>query len=275
MTAPAFDLSRYDAFVFDLDGNVWLGTTPIPGAAEFLDRCRAQGATVTFATNATAHLPATLHAQLTEVGLARPGETVVTSGSVMIRTLRASGATHIAGVIPPPLVAAMRAAGLEVSSSNDVDVEQFGPVGRERALVGAASRLATIGEIERLGRLAMAGHRLYLSSKEPGFPITGGIEPGGGVLLAALRTMYDVEVTVVGKPSPFYADTVLDAVGGPGRSILMVGDSQRADIGIADLLQVDSVLLKGHSVAPIVRDLPAPTYVAATLADLPTPHRWN
>ena len=268
MPVPEFDAARYDAFVFDLDGTVWLGAdAPIEGAREFLDGCRARGAAVAFATNAIVHTPETLSAQLVRLGLARPDEPVVTSGTVIVRTLLDEGARCVAAVLPSQLEEALLQAGIDVVSPNDVTVEDFGPIGPERALVLASSRGATIGSVERLGRLAMAGHRAYISSKDAGFPIVGGIEPGGGVLFAALTAMYDVDATILGKPSPQYAAVVAAAVGGPHRTILMCGDSQRADIGIAHELGCDSLLLTGHSVRPISTDLPPPTYVAPSLAD--------
>lgn len=268
MTSRTFDPASYDAFVFDLDGTVWLGAKdPIPGAAEFLERCRAQGATVAFATNATVHTPDALSAQLQSLGIARADETVVTSGTVIAHTLVAERATTVCAVIPPQLADLLIAAGIDVVDPGDVDVDTFGEVGPDRALVIAASRGATIGAIERLGRLAVAGHRVYISSKDAGFPIVGGIEPGGGVMLAALRAMYDVDATVLGKPSAQYAATVAAAVGTDPHRILMVGDSQRADIGIAAELGCDSVLLTGYSVRRIDAALPAPTFTAPTLAD--------
>ena len=268
MGAPAFDPAGYDAFVFDLDGTVWLGPqAPIDGARAFLDGCRARGASIAVATNAIVHTPETLSAQLVQLGLARPDEPVVTSGTVIVRTLLAEGTTLVAGVIPVQLAEALLRAGITVVSPNDVTVDEFGPIGADRALVLASSRDATLGAIERLGRLARAGHRTYISSKDAGFPIVGGIEPGGGVLFAALTAMYDVDATVLGKPSPHYAAVVADAVGGRGRRILVCGDSQRADVGIAQVLGCDSVLLTGHSVRPIDGDLPSPTYVADSLAD--------
>ena len=91
-----FDASRYDAFVFDLDGTVWLGAdAPIPGAREFLDGCRDRGASVVFATNAIVHSPETLSAQLVRLGLARPDEPVVTSGTVIVRTLLDEGPPRV------------------------------------------------------------------------------------------------------------------------------------------------------------------------------------
>ncbi len=264
----AFDIERYEACVFDLDGTVWLGATdPIPGAAEFLDRLRARNVTIAYATNAIVHSPDELSERLVAAGIAQPGEPVVTSGLVITRTLAARGIERVAAVVPPALHASLVGMGIEVVSPDDVGPDEFGPVGSGQALVMASFRQATVGAIERLGRLAHAGHQLFVSSKDPGVPITGGIEPGGGVLLAALTTMYDIEAKVLGKPSVEYADAVADAVGGRQRRIAMFGDSQRSDIGIARELGADGILLTGHAVKPVDPNLPEPTFVAPTLAD--------
>lgn len=266
--APPFDLDNYDACVFDLDGTVWLGAAdPIPGAATFLERCRDAGIRVAYATNAIVHSPESLSERLVAAGLAEPNEPVVTSGLVMTRTLVEAGVERVAAVIPPALTEALTTAGIDVVPSDEIEPDDFGPVAPSRALVMASSREATIGSIERLGRLAADGHRLYLSSTEPGFPVKGGLEPGGGVLLAALTFMYDIEPIVLGKPSPEYAAVVATSVGGNGTRIAMIGDSQRSDIGIAKVLGCDSVLLTGHAIKPIDDGFPMPTYVAATLSD--------
>jgi HAD superfamily hydrolase (TIGR01450 family) len=273
-TIRPFDLDNYDACVFDLDGTVWLGATdPIPGAAEFLDRCRERDIRIAYATNAIVHSPGSLSERLVAAGLAKPDEPVVTSGLVMTRTLVEAGVERVATVVPPALTDALTTEGIEVVPSDDIGPDEFGPPDRSRALVMASSREATIGSIERLGRLALAGHRLYLSSTEPGFPVTGGLEPGGGVLLAALTFMYDIEPIVLGKPSSQYAAVVASAVGGNGTRIAMIGDSQRSDVGIAEVLDCDSVLLTGHAIKPIDDAFPIPTYTAPTLADQIAPYR--
>jgi HAD superfamily hydrolase (TIGR01450 family) len=267
MPTRPFDLANYDACVFDLDGTVWLGASdPIPGAAEFLETCRERGITIAYATNAIVHAPEALSERLVAAGIARPDEPVVTSGLVITRTLRARGVERVAAVIPPALADSLSSVGIDVVSPDAVSPDEFGAPDPSRALAMASFREATIGSIERLGRLAVAGHPLYLSSRDPGFPVTGGIEPGGGVLFRALTTMYDVEGVVLGKPSAEYADTVADTVGVARDRIVMIGDSQRADMGIAAELGCDGVLLTGYSVRPIDPTLPDPTYVAETLA---------
>ena len=268
---PRFDLNRYDAAVFDLDGTIWLGPGhPIPGAREFLDRCRDLGCTIAFATNAP-RPPTPVIEQLVADGLARPGEPVITSAVVLTRTLVRRGVTRAGALVPEPMADWMRAAGIEVVAPADHDIDSFGEIGSGRALVMAASRQVTIGDIERLGRLAAAGHPVYVVSKDPGYPVAGGIEPGGGALFAALRTLYDVDATILGKPSSAYADAVAAAIGGRERRIVMFGDSQRADMGIAHELGADGVLLTTHSLRPIAPTEPLPTYTAGTLADTPLP----
>jgi HAD superfamily hydrolase (TIGR01450 family) len=267
---PPFDLGRYKATVFDLDGTVWLSGEPMPGAREFLDRCRSQGATIVFATNAIVSSPEQLSSELVACGLALPDEPVVTAGTVIVHTVLAARVSEVVTVAPPALHAQLSEAGIEVIPAEHADVDAWRQPAPDRALVMASSRAATIGAIEVIGRLAAAGHPMYLSSRDPGFPTRDGMEPGGGMLLAAARALYEFEPTLVGKPSQYYADTVADVVGGAG-PIAVFGDSQRSDIGIAHRLGADGVLVTGRSVVPISPDLPAPTYVTPALSDDPVP----
>jgi 4-nitrophenyl phosphatase len=275
MLQDEFEFDRYDAYVFDLDGTVWLGTDPIPGAVEFLQRCRDAGKRIAYATNAIVLSPADLSSTLVACGIAHADEPVVTGGVVMARTVAASGASTVATVVPPALEAQLVAIGVTIVDPYDVTVADWGDPVTELALCMAASRQATIGAIERIGRLASAGHRMYLSSRDPGFPVVDGIEPGGGVLLAAAHAMYNFDPILVGKPSQFYADVIAEAIGGADQRIVMFGDSQRADIGTAEHLGADSVLLTGHSVRPLDPALSTPTFAAETIAERPTPFTWE
>ena len=72
MTAPVFSLSRYGAAVFDLDGTVWLSEVPIAGAVDWLDRCRDERLTITFATNATTYSIPRITEQLQAQRIASP-----------------------------------------------------------------------------------------------------------------------------------------------------------------------------------------------------------
>ena len=65
---------RYDQVILDLDGCVWVGDEPTPGAAEAIEALRAAGKGVAFVTNNSAPRRRGLRAQAVEhrhQGLAR------------------------------------------------------------------------------------------------------------------------------------------------------------------------------------------------------------
>lgn len=272
MTTPAFDLARYAAAVFDLDGTVWLSEQPVPGAVAFVDRCRELGLTVTFATNATAFTVSELTALLIGCGLGRQGDAVVTGGSVVARSLSSFGVREVVAEVPPAMRAAIADEGATVTVLAGVDIpEPWLIPAPGRAVVLGASRAATFGSVERIGHLASLGHPLYVTSLDPGYPALGRLEPGGGMLVAALRALYDgIDPIVLGKPSPQYAAVVRESVRTDG-PIVMFGDSQRADMGIAEHLGADGVLIApaGRVSAELVR----PHFVTAGLHDQIHPHQ--
>lgn len=262
MTEP-FDLSRYAAAVFDLDGTVWLSEQPMPGAVAFVDRCRELGLTVTFATNATAFSVEHLTGLLLGCGLGREGDAVVTGGSVVARSLASYGITEVLAEVPPAMGAAIAATGATVTTLDGVDVPSpWDEPAPHRALVLGASRTATFGSVERIGYLTTVGHPLYVTSLDPGYPALGRMEPGGGMLVAALRALYEVDPIVLGKPSPQYATIVRESVRTDG-PIVMFGDSQRADMGIAGHLGADGVLVS--LTGRVSSDLTRPHYVTTGL----------
>jgi HAD superfamily hydrolase (TIGR01450 family) len=260
-----FDVTRYTSAVFDLDGTVWLSEVPIPGAVEFVDRCRAAGLTITFATNATALGVDHLSARLVECGLGRAGDAVVTGGSVVARTLSQLGVLEVIAECPPAMVEAIRANGVSVTTlpvDAAIPDDWMTPLPGRAVAIGA-SRAATFGSVERIGHLASIGHPLYVTSLDPGFPSLGRIEPGGGMLVAAARALYDFEPIVLGKPSQHYADTIREQLP-PDARIVVFGDSQRADIGTAEFLGADGVLVTSGDPRP---DLPRPQYVTARVGN--------
>jgi HAD superfamily hydrolase (TIGR01450 family) len=262
----AFDVADYTSAVFDLDGTVWLSEVPIPGTVEFLDRCRAAGLTITFATNATALTVEHLADRLVECGLGRNGDPVVTGGSVVATTLARLGVLEVIAECPPAMADAMRAEGVAVTTL-PVDAaipDDWTTPMPGRAVALGASRAATFGSVERIGHLAALGHPLYVTSLDPGFPSLGRIEPGGGMLVAAAQALYDIDPIVLGKPSQHYADAIRQGLPDDAR-IVMFGDSQRADIGTARFLGADGVLVTSGEPRA---DLPTPHYVTARVGDV-------
>ena len=80
-------LRRFDAYIFDLDGTIYVDDELIPGADETIARLRADGARVAFVTNHPLH-PATDYAdRLTRLGIPADPAEIVTSVDALVRYL--------------------------------------------------------------------------------------------------------------------------------------------------------------------------------------------
>ena len=79
--------ARYDQFILDLDGCVWVGGQPTPGVAEALDALRAAEKGIAFATNNAYVSGEDLLAQLWGIGVKASLRDVVTVGGAMQHVL--------------------------------------------------------------------------------------------------------------------------------------------------------------------------------------------
>ena len=94
---------RYDAFILDLDGVVYRGDEPVPGAAETVAELRRRGRGVVFLTNNSAPTTADYTAKLGAMGMPAEVDDVLTSAQAAAELL-APGATALVcagpGVVP-------------------------------------------------------------------------------------------------------------------------------------------------------------------------------
>jgi ribonucleotide monophosphatase NagD (HAD superfamily) len=109
--------NRYDQFILDLDGCVWVGGKPTPGAVEALEEMRLAGKRLAFATNNAYESGEDLVAQLWRIGVRASLRDVVTAGGAIQHVLAEtrSGRTafvigmasmhrHVAAATAPPLL---------------------------------------------------------------------------------------------------------------------------------------------------------------------------
>ena len=68
-----------DGLIIDLDGVIWRGGDPVPGAAEAIAEVRRHGTRVLFVTNEPRRSQAALAARLTEIGIPATAADVLTS----------------------------------------------------------------------------------------------------------------------------------------------------------------------------------------------------
>ncbi|GIE90824.1 HAD-IIA family hydrolase [Actinoplanes regularis] len=254
----------YDLAIFDLDGVVFLIDKPIKGAAEAVERLRADGTSIAFATNNASRRAADVAALLTGMGVsAEPAEVLTSAGAAA-----ALIAEHVPADSPVLVVGAealrgeVRDAGLTPVDSADARpvavVQGYGPEVGWKILSEAALAVR-------------AGATWYATNTDRTLPSPRGPLPGNGSLVAVLRTALDREPdVVVGKPQPALFTTAASLA--KAERPLAIGDRLDTDIQGAVGAGMDSLLVltgvsgpKDLLAAPVER---RPRFVAADLSGL-------
>src|SRR6202161_384819 len=79
--------AAYDVLLLDLDGVVYIGAKPIPGAPEALQRAKQAGVHLAYVTNNASRTPAAVAGLLASMGAPATADDVVTSAQAAARLL--------------------------------------------------------------------------------------------------------------------------------------------------------------------------------------------
>ena len=198
---------EFDGLLIDLDGVVWVGREPVPGAAEALAALLDAGKEIVFVTNnpgATGRPP-------TPSGCATPGVDVGEDGSsppawsTARLAAEAVGAGGSAFVIGAP---ALQGDGRRKRGWTLLD----GEAGREAdAVVVSGHREFDYEELLTATLALQRGAALFATSRDPTLPMPGGAWPGTGAMLAAVETASGRRAEIGGKPERHLFELACDA----------------------------------------------------------------
>jgi glycerol-1-phosphatase len=214
---------EFDGFLVDLDGVVWVGREPVPGAAETLQALLSAGKPIVFVTNNPGRPPATYAERLREAGVPADEERVVTAGVSTARlATERLGKGASAFVIGAP------------AFHDSVAGEGLTPLTGEEARSADAVLVSGHREFdyEELLTATLAlqgGAALFATSRDPTLPMPGGAWPGTGSILAAVETASGVRAEIGGKPEPHLFEQARELIEEAER-VAMIGDRLSSDI---------------------------------------------
>ena len=110
--------SFYDAYIFDLDGTVYLGDALLPNAHRAITTIRNAGKRTVFLSNNPTHTRYAYSAKLTRLGLPTPPEDIINSSMVMVDFLQhtlPNATLFVCG--EQPLIDDLRAGGFSFSDN--------------------------------------------------------------------------------------------------------------------------------------------------------------
>jgi HAD superfamily hydrolase (TIGR01450 family) len=256
-------VDRYDQLILDLDGCVWVGDEPLPGAVDAITALREAGKRVAFVTNDPRHALEDHVRKLWRIGLKASLADVVSAGAAMQHLLAETQHGKMAFVIgTEPLHRHVADAGCRVMNGTDL-------ASRADVVVVAGTEDLVYDDLRDAVLALRRGAEFLATSRDPTYPMPDGLWPGTGAVVAAVEVGSGRTASIVGKPEPQLFFTALDRLG-DGRT-LVVGDRLDSDVAAAAKAGLDSalVLTGGTSRQEAeAADDPRPTTIADSLSAL-------
>ena len=248
----------------DLDGVVWRGDEPIPGAARGIEVLRAAGMRVVFLTNNSSGRVSDVVAKLERHGVPTPPADVASSAqaaAVFLARSMAAGSKVVA-CAGPGVVDALTECGFDVIDASDSNGETAD------ALVVGWHQNFDFERMRRAADVARAGARFVATNLDPTYPGANGLLPGAGSIVAAVATAAGRTPEVAGKPEMPMAALVRERY---GQAHVMIGDRISTDGDFATVLDCPFALVLSGIVGTHGEEVmpdPPPRFVAADLGVL-------
>lgn len=246
-------------FVLDMDGTVYLGEKPIPGALEFITALKERGIPFRFLTNNSSNRRGVYSARLNRMGFGVDDSAVLTSTVATLRyILREHPGKSVYPVGVPGFVEEVLESGI-VIDEDDPDI-----------VLLAFDRTITYEKINRAYNLLKRGKTFIATHPDDLCPTESGFDIDIGPFIRMFEQMTGTTATVIGKPNRLMLEMAASEMGCEVDDVIMVGDRLYTDIRMAFDNDVTSVaVLSGETT---LEDIEAsdikPTFVCDTVGDI-------
>ncbi|SDK47812.1 Haloacid Dehalogenase Superfamily Class (subfamily) IIA [Nonomuraea maritima] len=235
-------IDGYDTLLLDLDGVVYLGAHPVPGAPAALERAQRHGVRLAYVTNNASRTPAAIAAHLRELGAPASASDVVTSAQAAARVV----AEHVP---PGANVLVVGGSGLRFALRDQglrpISVAAESPA----AVVQGFAPGLSYGLLAEGALAVRAGALFVASNRDSTLPTGRGEQPGNGALVRVIAAATGVEPIYAGKPDPpLHRESVIRT---GARRPLVVGDRLDTDIEGAFNAGVESLLVLTGVATPV------------------------
>jgi len=214
-------LQDISAFIIDMDGVLYRGSTMVPGAAEFIAFLREQGKKFLLLTNNSSRTPVQYVEKLARMGIEIDEGRIFTSAQATALYLRqkAKPGTRVYVIGMDGIREALTAEGFVLSEDSKVD---FVVVGMDTTV--------TYEKLKKAALAIRAGAKFIGTNPDKTLPTEEGLVPGNGAILAAIQTATDVEPLIIGKPQKPIFEIALARLQSRPEETAVIGDRLETDI---------------------------------------------
>ena len=261
------DAQQIKAVIFDLDGVIYRGQTPLPGAGDVTRWLQARDFQTYYFTNNSTKTRGSYVELLAGYGVSTDFDHIVTSASLTARYFTDNGLSRARVLVvgEAGLPAELREVGVRVVRRRGGKPVDYVVVGMDRKF--------TYDKLHEAQQAILAGATFIATNRDATYPIEGNVIPGGGSIVAAVATAAEKEPLLIGKPSPEAGKLITHMAGVEPHEALMVGDRLETDIEMgrrAGLLTC--LVLTGISTRQEAEALPPesqPHWIVDTIQQVP------
>ena len=256
MTSPP-PILRARGVLLDLDGTVYQAGRSIPGAREAVERIRAAGLPLRFATNTTRVPRAGLVERLRGFGIRVEPSDIVTAPRLAAAWLAAHDVRRVA----------LYVAEATTTEFAGFAVDDEAP---DAVVVGDLGSGWTFERLNRAFRQVAGGARLVAIQKNRYWRTGDGLTLDAGPFVAAIEFACGGAATVAGKPSADFFRGAAASMGLEAGDLVVAGDDVWSDVRGAMAAGARGVLVRTGKFRPADLDTaPAPHAVVDSVAELP------
>ena len=205
---------RIKGLLLDLDGTLYVGEEPVPGAREAVQRLKAAGLALRYVTNTTRMPRRAVVERLRALGFEATEDKVFTPARAAARLMRNK---RCLALVDGSLLEDLKGITLTEESPDFV-------------LVGDLGEGFTYARLDAAFKCLMNGARLVALQKNRYWRTPGGLSLDAGPFVAALEFATGEQAAVVGKPEEAFFRSALEDLRLEAGEVAMVGDDVEADV---------------------------------------------
>jgi NagD protein len=247
-------------FLIDMDGVIYKGSEPIPGAVEFIDKLRREGYPFLFLTNNSQRTSRDVSYKLRTLGFDVQDADIFTCGMATARYLAAKTPNGTAYVIGEGgLLNELHQVGFSIVDENP-----------DYVIIGEG-RTIMLESVDKAINQVLNGAKLIATNLDPNCPVGNGkYRAGCGAFVAMLEFATGKQAFSVGKPSPVMMRMARKALQLATDETIMIGDTMGTDILGAGSMGFTTVLtLSGVTQqSDLCRYAYSPDFIISSVAEL-------
>lgn len=251
-------LASLSAMLFDLDGVLYVGSQPIEGAIEAVQRIRNSHIQCRFVTNTSTLSLASLSNKINALGFNIPAEEIISAPQAALHYLKQQ---------QDPVCRLLLADDVkqDFSGFKQSDTEA------EYIVVGDIGNAWFYPMLNEVFNCLSKGAKLIAIHKNRFWQTEHGLQMDIGGFIQALEYASGTEAMMIGKPSPDFFKIALDDMQLKASEVGMIGDDIDSDVGGAQQAGLTGILVRtgkyrqSYAEASNIK----PDVVIDSIADLP------